>query len=64
MADHLTKATELCPVVGRPDSVLADGTFIFGVSVQREWVYIKGLRPDGRFVRRRYRHDQMVKVRG
>lgn len=57
------KATNLSPRPGHADSLLADGSFVFAVSIQREWVYVRALRMDGKFVRRRYRHDQQVPMR-
>lgn len=60
------KATELRIFTGggsTPHDVLADGAHVLRLSVQRRWVYAKVLRPDGRFLTRRYRHDQWVAVR-
>jgi hypothetical protein len=56
------KATELSPVFQCRHNVLRDGTFLTRVSVQRRNVYVMGLHPTGRVVRRRYRHDQLVEV--
>lgn len=41
----------------------ADGAIIYNLSFQRSWIYVRGVRPDGRLVRSRYRYGQMVKVR-
>jgi hypothetical protein len=42
---------------------LADGAIVLHVSVQRRFVYVKASK-NGRPVRRRYRHDQLVAVEG
>lgn len=41
---------------------LADGTMLISTSHQLKWFYVTGIRTDGRLVRRRYRHDQMVEI--
>lgn len=41
---------------------LADGTLVLSTSLQPKWFYVTGWHPDGRLVRRRYRHDGMVKI--
>jgi hypothetical protein len=54
-----TKRASLLSCAG---DVLADGTIVLRTSHQRDWFYVRGITPDGRFVRRRYRHKQLVAV--
>jgi hypothetical protein len=56
------KATELGIAGLSRHGVLADGGLILGVSVQIDWVYVRFVKEDGTFGRRRYRHAQMVAV--
>jgi hypothetical protein len=41
---------------------LADGTILLRTSHQQQWFYVRGIKPNGQFVRRRYRHNQLVNV--
>jgi hypothetical protein len=55
--EELCRATELTSV----DHTLADGAIILRTSHQLRWFYVTAVK-EGRTVRRRYRHDQMVPV--
>jgi hypothetical protein len=55
----VVRATELATY-----HTLADGTLVLHTSHQPKWIYVQGFNTTGggRVVKRRYRHDQMVKI--
>jgi hypothetical protein len=57
------KATELGLAGLSRHGVLADGSLILRNSIQSDWVYVKIVTVDGYARTRRYRHDQLVRVR-
>lgn len=55
------KATQLS-FAPDPNGCLHDGSFVYRLSQTTRYVYARVLRPDGTVARRRYRHDQEVRL--